>query len=367
MERLDPEQDNFRAALERAHATGDRETALRLAGALYPYWFFRGLIAEGRRRLAQALDGETGRSAARARALTAAGYLAWVQGDFDAAREQHAAGVALWRELDDPERLCMAVAGLAFTLLAQGDLTAARAAAEESAGMERAAVGEWMHAFALMARGFVASEQREDDVAHAALSESAALFERLGDSYEMAVALEGLGIVAWRRGDSAAARVAFERTLAAHRSEGEPWNLAEILNLLGELALRQGAPDEAATYFCESLTLYRRVGDRLSIPIVLHHLGCIARLDGEWEHAAHLLGAAQALRESAGLAGMKSPWSLTAPEEIEAEIVAVRAALGDETFAAAWASGRALTPDEAISAALRGCGDRQGSAAARPT
>ena len=55
LDRLDEENDNIRAALAWSIEVGEVETGLRLAGALVRFWSIRGLMAEGRRWLTQAL------------------------------------------------------------------------------------------------------------------------------------------------------------------------------------------------------------------------------------------------------------------------------------------------------------------------
>src|SRR6266480_673141 len=60
LERLDVEHDNIRAALAWATAAGEVELALRLAGALVRFWSTRGLMREGRTRLAGALASPEG-------------------------------------------------------------------------------------------------------------------------------------------------------------------------------------------------------------------------------------------------------------------------------------------------------------------
>src|SRR5205807_2250271 len=88
LERLEAEHDNLRASMSGALAHGETETALRLAGALGYFCFLRTHLSEWRRWLEQALArGETATAAVRARALDALGWIIWVQGDLEQARE----------------------------------------------------------------------------------------------------------------------------------------------------------------------------------------------------------------------------------------------------------------------------------------
>src|SRR5262245_24789968 len=96
MERLDREDANLRAALAWSMAESTAvQTGLRLVGALAFYWFLRGSVREGRMWLLhegrtwlegmlERTDGSD-RSVARGRALLGAGWLAWAEGDYQAA------------------------------------------------------------------------------------------------------------------------------------------------------------------------------------------------------------------------------------------------------------------------------------------
>ena len=57
MRRLEADHENLRAALAFGIAPeGDFEMGLRMAGALFSFWFFRGYWNEGRATLASFLD-----------------------------------------------------------------------------------------------------------------------------------------------------------------------------------------------------------------------------------------------------------------------------------------------------------------------
>src|SRR6185436_4308891 len=130
-DRLEDANDNLRAALRWAREGGTpdaAETGLRIAGVLWDFWSMRGDVSEGREQLERALDAAGGHrdpplhsaglrtsqdghgdpplqrgyaSPYLAKALNGAGNLAWLQGDFDAARALHTESLALRRELGD--------------------------------------------------------------------------------------------------------------------------------------------------------------------------------------------------------------------------------------------------------------------------
>ena len=84
---LEAEHDNLRAALDHLGASGDRVSRLRLAVALSRFWYVRGYLAEGRRRLDQALvDTRDLPAPLLRRAHTASAALALLQGDYVSGR-----------------------------------------------------------------------------------------------------------------------------------------------------------------------------------------------------------------------------------------------------------------------------------------
>ena len=75
--RLETELPNLRAVLDWSLAGGDVETGLRLAGALYWFWFLRNHVAEGRTWFERARAAGREPAAAAGNAALGAGMLAW--------------------------------------------------------------------------------------------------------------------------------------------------------------------------------------------------------------------------------------------------------------------------------------------------
>jgi hypothetical protein len=102
----------------------------------------------------------------------------------------------------------------------------------------------------------------------------------------------------------------------------------------------------------EALLLSRDIGTRELVAAELECLAWVAAALGQQERAARLCGAAEALREMLG-----APLPPDERAGHDQAVHAMRAALGEETFAATWAAGQALPLEQAIALALEGLAD----------
>jgi predicted ATPase/DNA-binding CsgD family transcriptional regulator len=352
LDRLEAEHDNVRAALRWSAESGQLGLGLRMAWVLWRFWWVRGYLGEGRARLGELLTlGQVaGRTRERARATVAAGQLALWQGDYEAARRLLREGLALARAPGAAGRDDRAAA-YALTFLSReardrGDGASARALGAEAVGLFRRLDDPWGLALALHFAG-LATEPVDLAAAAALFEESAALFTGLGSRWDRAMPLRGLGMVAYRRGDHALARARFEQSAGLFRERGDAWSTAMLLHELGYTALRGGDPVGAAERFRESLDDWRRVGNRRGGALCLTGLAAVASSVGRQHEAARLFGAAEAACQQSG--AVLEP---TAREAYDDCVARVRAALGGAAFASAWADGRTRTLDEALAEAL---------------
>ena len=136
LDRLDAEHDNVRAALEWSITSGETDIALRLAEAMARYWAVRGHYREGRHWLERALAiGESVPSPARMRSLRAAGWLARLQGEPEAARSMQGEALRLARMVDDRSNAAAALQELGLVDMHRGDHERAVAQMEEALTM----------------------------------------------------------------------------------------------------------------------------------------------------------------------------------------------------------------------------------------
>jgi predicted ATPase/transcriptional regulator with XRE-family HTH domain len=384
------ELDNVRAALRWSLDRDETERALWMVGNLDWFWDAVGRDREGWEWAQAALaKGNVDRAGlAYARALIAAGALAWNMGDFARSERFLAESVARLRPLDDRRSLGQALFNFALTSLYQGDAEAARHAAKESVALMETVDDPWGLGIAVYALGEIMSE-RDPDAARACYERSLAIFRSIREPWGTAHAITGLGGLAMRAREYAAARALMEEGLALRRAINNPHSIPFSLASLGELARRAGDDARALAYLEEGLARFRDLADPEHAAWTLYNLGMVAvhRGDaggaasalaesltyragqenraqiaqaiaglahvamqrGELERAARLLGAAAGIRAAFGI-----PAPTDEDGDAERESCArIRAALGDDRATALLAEGRALPQDVAVALALQ--------------
>jgi predicted ATPase/class 3 adenylate cyclase len=351
LKRLEAELDNFRGALQWADRAASAEASLRLAGALVEFWRKKNHLSEGRGWLERGFARPDRADLPKpwAKALWAAGYLGFYQGDLAAARAWLLESMAISREHVDKVGLADSLRVWGIIVLFQGDADAAYAAEVESVATYRAIQNPWGLAMSLYIQGLAKHSQGDNTAAQTAYAEVVTLLGESGDRWELSSALTGMGRLALQQGDYALARARFERVLALRREINDKFLIAHSLNYLGIVARRESDHRRAAALYRESVSLFQEVGNRHGLALCLASFGGMIADQGQPARAARLLGAA-----AGALERLSAAMVLGDPVGYEYDVAAVRNALGDEAFAAAWAEGQAMTLDQAIIYASEG-------------
>ena len=303
---LETEHDNLRAALVWSLET-DAEKALRMARALWQFWFVRGYLTEGSAALREVLSRAPDLLVpVRGEALVGAGILERQRGDIGKAREFFTEARALGEKVGDANIIASALNGLGIVTAAEGDETAARAFLEEGLRVSQ-----------------TAKNQRFIGL----------FFNSLGEH-------------ARRRGDYAEARRLYADSLAIQRELGNTRIVAIALGNLGRVSYLQNDFADARKFYAESLQINRSLGDLHSIALLLDGFAGLAA-DAQPERAAELLGAANALRQTVG-----SDFDTADADFYERIYQTVEANLEKEILAKHLSVGGALKLQQAVSLAL---------------
>jgi predicted ATPase/serine/threonine protein kinase/DNA-binding CsgD family transcriptional regulator len=391
LERLEREHDNLRAAmqwsLEQGEVRQSYELALRWVGALRQLWLAHGHYSEGRSFLRRALAGSEGVTASvRAKALSAAAHLAvkqcdydqggalaeeslllyrelgdtvgialslyllgsvaWLRGNYAAARSLTEESSALWRETGDQENVAWSLFNLAIMLIEQGEYFRGRALFEETLTMHRELGNKKGIAASLLRLAWVIYYLQGDPATERSLlEEGLALFRELGDKDSTGDTLNILGWVVLQQGELALARALAEESTILHREVGSRVGIAESYMLLARVAALERNHVAARTLYEEGLALLREEGDKWDIAFGLEGLASVVAAQGEPAWASRLWGAAEALRES-----IRAPMPPVERAPYERAVADIRAQLGEKTFTTLWAEGRAMMPKQALAA-----------------
>jgi len=287
-ERFEREHDNFREALSWL-IHNDATSALRLAGALWRFWWTHGHLIEGRRWLEQALATDVDDPALRAKALYGAGGLALEQGIYSTATVQLEASLADFRRIHDKSGEALALTDLGLLARDKGELAQAKAFHGEALKLRRAVDDKRGIAVSLSNLAGIATIQGDYDLAEAQLTEAAESFRALHDPFSLGAALSMLADVAARRGDYDRANQAVDEAMPILRELKDPSATAIALVIVGDSLRAQGKPERAARQYEEALELFREAGHHRGEAGALSGLAAVALDNGDVEQALALL------------------------------------------------------------------------------
>lgn len=342
---LEEMHGNLRAALQNAIDRGDAVRALRLGSAFWQFWWIRGYWREGRRWLEAvlALESPDDASTHRVVALRGAGVITSGLGDFAAAEEYLGRSIDLARKIGFQIGLAAALREMGSIANDKGDWEAERRYYEESLVIFREVGDE--HSASLTLHNLAGYWQGEGDLekARALYQEAHSITHRLGDHIMEAWTLSCMGTVASDQGDIEGARSLQEQALVLHRETGQRPGVAFSLGVLGVLEAQLGNLAEAQVLLCESLDTFVDVGAPYDIACALDRSARVATIEGAWICAMSLYGAADSMRGVAGL--RRQPCDERVAQRALRE---ARAALGEAAADRSYASGRALTVEQAV-------------------
>ncbi len=389
--RLKWDHDNLRAAmrytLEQAEAKRSPDMALRLGGALLPFWTIQGYWSEGRTFLRQALSMREGAAVSvQAKALAAAGKLAFQQGDYDQAEKlaeeslglfreigdmkgsalaleipgliawnrgnlslAHALlgeALALYKQTNDKQGMVSSLFALAWLARSQGDYTRARALCEEN--LARASDFEDTRGVAdarLLMAQLLFDTQAASTSVRSQIEDALLLYRQVDDKEGIAACFHLLGQLTLLQNEIEEARSWFEQSVALHKELGHQAGQSWAILGLARVAIAENDYVAARNRYEESMARARAFDDQELLSSCLEGLAVVVSAQGEPIWAARLWGTAEVLRETIG-----EPLSPVEHAFFEWAILDARRRLGERTFAAAWAEGRTMTPEQALQA-----------------
>jgi tetratricopeptide (TPR) repeat protein len=229
-----------------------------------------------------------------------------------------------------------------------GDYQAAVPFADEGLATWRALGDAHGIAVALLRRGQIALGMGDYQLAAALLTEARALFRDIGgESGPEVPAALWLAEVAQALDDHDRAQQLYDEVLSEARARGDGHAVAHALRELARLRREQGDPEQAHMLLRESAALLVPLKDIRCSHICLEDLAGVLSEHGRPTDVARLFAAAEGLRELIG-----KPLTRAQVVTHDRDVATVERRLDPESFATAWAEGRAMTLEQAIAYAL---------------
>ncbi len=389
LEQIEQEHDNLRAALrytlEQMEIGWDSTLALRLGGTLTPFWLWSGHWSEGLTFLERALMKREGvEEPVLAKALVSAGKLAFQQGKYERAEALARDSQTLFREMSDIKGSASAIEILGMVTWNRGNLSSARSLLEEALAFYEQTNDKEGMVNSLFALAWLARGQGDYDHARALCDKSLALSNDLRylrgvadarllmaqilfdtqvaqnivrlqvesalDLYRLVADKEGiaacfhlLGQITLLQGHIEEARSWFKQSVEQHKELAHLAGMAWAVSGLARVAFTQGDLIEAYSSYEESLALARVLGDQELLVNCMEGLAIVVSVQGKHAWAAQIWGAAEVLRETIG-----QPHTPVERLLYENAIKDMHRHLDEQTFAAAYETGRMMSPDQAL-------------------
>ncbi|HET9328776.1 MAG TPA: protein kinase [Candidatus Eisenbacteria bacterium] len=305
--RLGLEHENLQAAIAwGGRPGGEPEQALRLGAAVWRFWLSSGHLGLGRRLLEGLVALKAEQPETRAKVLYGSSLLAYAQGDYEAAEKRIDECLPVFRETGNGDRVSACLGML----------------------------------------GNIAGQRNDYDLARKRYEEALEISRQSGNRMALATHLNNLGNVARRQGDVTAARTMFDEAASEMRALGDQSSLSMVLGNLGNIANAQGDLPASRGYLREAFQITKELGAQRQLPVLLELGADLADRLGDFSRAVTMRGAADALREDAGM-------PIGAADRVHEESIVsqLREKVGIGVFEEAWSAGRSIGLDEAIAQA----------------
>lgn len=355
LRRLAADHDNFRAALEWAEATGDADSCLEMAAALYRYWNYGGHTLESQTWRERALAAYQGAPRpALVNVLNGLGFQLLTHGQAKPAQVLHERAFQMALSIGDGMGATVAQAWLGFGAFQRGDsdsaeqlLGEARHRALAAGSPAGAAWCDFTVAWAALPRG---------DLPTATARLEAALAYARGEGSDDPIhvhALAGLAPLAAVAGQEGRAWALAKEAVDRGRALGLRQVLIMALVRAAETAVVLERLEPARAWVAESLGLLREIGGEAWVADALELAALVAGAEGRADVAARSLASAFAVRQAAG----EDPATRLLHRTIESCSAWAHEELGDAAFNEARATAENLGAQEAVARLLADFGE----------
>lgn len=290
LDRLEPESENLRAAVDWSLTLGQEEIPLRIGGAIWRFCSTRGLASDCRAWLERALAAEgSDQSPYRGKALIGAGNLFEEHRELDTGWNYFEQARRFADRTSNPLIGTRAMTGLGIVAHDRGQYQQALDLHTQAAALAREAGDQRSTGVALANMAGLAWHQGKLDDADRCWNESLEIFAALGDATSEAISAGNLGALAQVRGEFERAERLQQRALTLQRRMKSSRDLPITLTNLGEVLCVLGDFTQSHDCFAEAITLLRAERNTVVEGVALNGVAKLALAEGDITGAASMV------------------------------------------------------------------------------
>jgi DNA-binding SARP family transcriptional activator/predicted ATPase/Tfp pilus assembly protein PilF len=313
LDELRPDLPNLRAAWSWATAVAADDSG-PLAEMIYSLAYLhdvQGLYLEGINLFQEAAGRLTALAGAgtplpeplvrqHGRILTWLGRFLYHVDRYPEARDSLQTATDLFRSLESPEELALALTNLGEVARFENDFAGAQRHQLESLELAQEAASNEVQGLALLHLGKIHVAEGQYEEARRVYRQGLAVSGESGSLRQIAVFEDNLGTVALELGDYEVAREMFEAAYELRQALDDRWGLAASVNNLGVLASATGEYNQAEEKYRQAAIWFRHIGHRWGVALALTNLGKVLSDRGDYEAATKSLRQAFDLWQEVG-------------------------------------------------------------------
>jgi predicted ATPase/class 3 adenylate cyclase len=283
-----------------------------------------------------------------ASALNNLGWIAIIEADYAQARDLLEETLVLRRKLGEPRGVAYGEINLAWPMVLQGDFERAEVLLGDAIRIVRALGDAQLLGHALVIFAQMRAAQDRHDEAIEGLEETIGWARDSGHQWHLGMCLQLLSAMYMQKGDLERARAYYEQGKLATVVEVK-WIAAQADRAAAEFCRVIGDHREAGSHYGRALVKLSDVSARREISDCVLGMAAMAAARSDYDRAATLAGAFEALREE-----IESPILAYDRRLLDGIVADGTKALGLDTFERARAAGRKLPWQQSVELATRG-------------
>jgi predicted ATPase len=290
--RLEVERANLWNALNWSKKSlAAKEIGMRIAGALWWFWYIRCCPSEGEKWLSEEMlqYSKSGASSVHIKLINGVGAMYFLRGNFQRAAHLQVEAVNLARQTQDWVSLTFSLGCLAMQKIYLGEFDEAKTLTYESVRLARSLADKRLIMDEIVIRAIAFTYSCDLTETEELLNECLEVSREVNNSQCIAYSLTLIGFNHFWKGNLSEAEIFLESAICICREIDDRRLLCEALNQVGLIYSTRGDYDAAKQYIEESLKLGEEAGNRQTIAVSKQHLGKKALQQADYLTAANLL------------------------------------------------------------------------------